>query len=226
MKNIKYISTQSSESSKPVDYSRFPSWVDPALQGLAFWIGYQRATFRDSILKEAAAEAELMRLAYSNIDSNYMVKTEITLNKLGISGELSQKRVDFITATKPNENNESVIQSVVEVKRAFSRSGIVHESKINDDLIKLAHIKKCHPNVRAFLVIVSESRYPYEYAIQRFSDDCGICSDIVVNKLKRIDIDNDHYCKVRKLKKAIGVVNNNKILSSMQNHYVALLEVM
>lgn len=44
-----------------------PSWIITSLQGLAFWIGYKRALYRDYPLSEGALVTELRSLIHANL---------------------------------------------------------------------------------------------------------------------------------------------------------------
>jgi hypothetical protein len=67
----KFISMSVAEETK-----KNPSWVEPALQGLAFWLGYRKQLFRHHDLPEGALVAELSTIMYAHIGQDEILECE------------------------------------------------------------------------------------------------------------------------------------------------------
>ncbi len=62
-----------------------PSWVERALQGVAYWMGHRRCLYRDYPLSEGALVAEVCNLIYANLpDTDFLnAALGLTLFPLG-----------------------------------------------------------------------------------------------------------------------------------------------
>lgn len=72
---------------------KIPSWAEPALQGLAFWLGYRKQLFRHHDLPEGALVAELYTLLYAHIGQDEILECEYPYSGLIADPDLS--RVDI-----------------------------------------------------------------------------------------------------------------------------------
>lgn len=82
-----------------------PDWLTTSLQGLAFWISYKRALYRDYPLSEGALVTELRTLIHANLSDEHFLKCEVAYSKLVTKGTIRPKiiagrvRVDLVIAT-------------------------------------------------------------------------------------------------------------------------------
>ncbi len=126
-------------------------WIDPVLQGLAYWIGYKKELYRHHLLNEGAIVVEVASLINANKSDGDTVKCEQYYDQFeGISG--TKIRAD-ISILKGNETH-----TVIEVKR--EESGKI---MIQKDLFKLIRIKEKHPNVKCYQIIVSQGKRPQKF---------------------------------------------------------------
>jgi hypothetical protein len=114
---------------------RLPLWAKTALQGLAFWIGYKRALYREYPLSEGALISELRSLIQANLPDDLFLKCEITYNKLARS-IAGRTRADIVVANKIEKQKGRFVYGptfVMEFKRALAPT-----REINKDFHRLA----------------------------------------------------------------------------------------
>lgn len=190
-------------------------FIENAMQGLAFWIGYSRSYYRNYRLSEAALISELCSLIQAQIPNNLKLYPEVMYTRLikSKSNYLSDKsRADLVILDgdhlDPYKNDVSKnIKYIFEVKR----SGVSVED-INHDLRRLFDFKKlCKTNARAFLIIASEANIPHEF----FNVDTGKSQD----KEFKIPETNGVY-RVRRTTKASASFEKTEMA-----HYVSICEV-
>jgi len=192
-----------------------PVFLERALQGLAYWMGYRGAYFHSYPLPEAAIVTEACNLIQSNLGDTQVLRPEVMYRKLvrQASSDINDlTRVDLAVLSKsaPNpykENNVSdYVQYVIEVKRGSST-----EASIDEDLRRLFEFKNaCSHNARALLILASEAKLP-----ERFVEDAG------VSKLHRHDIPNSEGCyHVRRTVKAAHSFERKE-----HANYVCVVEV-
>lgn len=211
-----------SNQSKKTTYKRFdqiPSWTDTVLHGLSYWIGHRRAYFGDYPLLEGAITAEMCNLINSKIDHSNDGHLYCEVMYRHITGviEPDQRRVDLLIAKTekflPNVEGrdlQDTLDMVIEVKR-----GSASKTEITKDLQRLAHIKDIKPNVRAFLIVVSEGKLPNHY--EWFAESAN---DVVASK-KAIKIEGKNAeCKVRRVCKV-----TSSLKSKTSFHSAILVEV-
>lgn len=193
-----------------------PTFLEDALQGLAFWIGHRRAYYRDYPLAEAALVSEACNLIQAKIDREQILRPEVMYRRLANtskSPELADLcRVDLaiLDSKSPNPykaNAWDAVQFVIEVKRASA-----NEALVNKDLKRLLYFKQvCRPEARAFLIIASESDLP-----ERFVDP-----DQGISRLHPHPIpDSDGVYHVRRTVKAASSFEKKT-----SAHYVCICEV-
>ncbi len=215
MKNVK--SKRSRNSYKKFD--RIPSWVNPVLHGLCYWIGHQRSYFSDYPLLEGAITAELCGLLNSKIDrdADGYIYCEVMYKLITGFDEPDQRRADLMIAktekylTNVDRNElQDTLNTVIEIKR-----GSASKKEIEKDLQRLAYVKKLKPSVRAFLIIVSEGKLPKQY--DWFAESGH---DLTAAK-KAIKIeDKDAECRVRRVCKV-----TSSLKSKTSFHSAILVEV-
>lgn len=140
-----------------------PDWLTTSLQGLAFWIGYKRALYRDYPLSEGALVTELRTLIHANLSDEHFLKCEVAYSKLVTKGTIRPKiiagrvRVDLVIATASESKKipGKLIYSphvVMEFKLAKAPAPL-----ITKDLQRLAAFQSIRPTTRTFLLVLSEA---------------------------------------------------------------------
>jgi hypothetical protein len=127
-----------------------PSWVEPALQGLAFWLGYRKQLFRHHDLPEGALVAELSSIMYGHIGQDEKLECEFPYSDLIADPDLS--RVDIALL------RDDIPHTFIEVKRGKAATRL-----IEDDIQKLARVKEASPAIRCFLIIGSQGKLPSRF---------------------------------------------------------------
>lgn len=168
---------------------KMQSCIEEALQSLAFWVGYQHQVYRHHRLPEGAIVAELIRLIDGNLVGGLQTHCEKMYRKCVKHGEWNNnERVDIAIV---NGSELQRVNAMIEVKRASSLT-----KEIEKDLVALAKFKKLKPGTRAFVVAVSEAKWPKKWvssngmAIKKIqettlTDDQGVsCEYKVVRILK------------------------------------------
>lgn len=127
-----------------------PTWVEPALQGLAFWLGYRKQLFRHHDLPEGALVAELSTLMYAHIGQDEILECEYPYS--GLIGDPDLSRVDIALL------RENLPHTFIEVKRGKAATKL-----IEGDITKLARIRELNPEIRCFLIIGSQGKLPVKF---------------------------------------------------------------
>ena len=149
---------------------RCPPWAEPALQAIAFWIGWNHTRYRHWPLTEGALVGELQRLIASEIASGEVLCAEVGVNDLCGSvksgdATIRQGRVDLVLATKVNDKEKGRAPkgaefreeavALIEVKRSQSGWG-----KIRDDIVRLSALSHhLNEGVRCFVIVTSEGGF-------------------------------------------------------------------
>jgi hypothetical protein len=140
---------------------RVPEWITTSIQGLTFWVGYKRSLYRDYPLPEGALVTELRSLLYANLPDDLFLKCEVRYSKLvkrspALVRTFGQTRADMVIANKIESTEQEGKfklhpRFVLEFKRANAATHL-----IDKDLHRLAAIKVARPDVRTFLLVLSE----------------------------------------------------------------------
>lgn len=203
-------------------HSKHIGWLEKALQGLAFWIGYNRAFYFGYHLHEGALVASARSLIQANMPSDLVLYSEWHY-KLLVPGKNEDRlndtkdnntRADFVICSKPRfkidreDNISNFVQFVFEVKR-----GTVDDSHFDKDILRLKRYLSASDNdSRAFLLVISEEHRPSKFVNER--DGKAIMG-------KQYIEETGIYYKIhRVLKAAHSFEKKNKA------HYVCLVEVL
>jgi len=209
-----------------------PGMIGQAMQGLAFWVGYQHLLLRDHELLEGSITSELYRLMAHYTDCNILIEPEKLYTALGVpSIDAGNSRADLVVSGYPNEvelklarktNKNKMLAAnfyyVVEVKRALAPN-----FKITADIARLHKCLKAMPGgTRAFLLIVSQARKPRK--INGFGDLVTKNGVAAKPSQSRIAVSGDFLVpiKIRRVCKASASFDAMKSNSA---HYVVLIEV-
>lgn len=145
-------------------------WLETALQGLAFWIGHRHSMYRHYPLPEGALVAEACNLIQANLSDSLVLFPECMYRNLvavgeSVAGVGNQARADLVICDSiangigRDGNLSGHVRFVLEVKR-----GGASPQSINEDLSRLHSLLLVSPaGVRAFLVVVAESRAPSRF---------------------------------------------------------------
>lgn len=175
-----------------------PVWVESALQGLAFWMGYRKQLYRHHPLPEGAMVAELAAIMSANLREGDRLACEYLYSKATDAEDRSLVDIAIL--------KEEVPHTFIEVKRGNAWIRLLEK-----DMLKLWRVKSAVPSARCFLIIGSQGNLP-----GRFVDkETG-------NAIKGMFMTSDdvRYKVVRVCKAASSF---NKKSSAM---YSCLLEVM
>jgi hypothetical protein len=175
-----------------------PSWTEPLLQGITFWLGYKKQLYRHYPLSEGAIIGEACHLVYANILEIDSLICEIMYKKMGVK-DAGQTRADLVIIDKATQKEKVII----EVKRNSASLKL-----INEDLKRLADVKRKKHNVRCFLLLVSQSSKP-----KTFVNHNGMA-------VKKTIPFADFHADVRRVCKATGSFKGKN-----SAHYACLIEV-
>lgn len=208
---------------KPVTFQPLPKFFEPVLQGLAYWVGYERSYFKNYHIAESAAVHEAAKLLSVHIESEQKVFCEVPYSaikpqntqKTGTKG----KHADILVAKgRITEDcfEFSSVDFLLEVKRYTKPY-----RKIAEDIEKLCdYLDEAGPYspVRAFLLVISEHIMPEMFA-EIFHHDS---SDTVSAKREVFPVINreGYYFKVRRLCKALHTDKHSDTA-----HFVCTVEV-
>lgn len=141
-----------------------PNWMRPTLQGVTYWIGLRRQFFRGHPLGEASIVAEVCNLIQSNLHDKRARKlvcevmfSEFLPGKEEQSVLTERARADLVVY-KVEKKGSKIPRHLVEVKRANSSKKSIH-----NDLNRLVAVKKACPQIRTYLMVVSEKGRPKEF---------------------------------------------------------------
>lgn len=215
------------EKVKKAVFHPIPAWTDEVLQGLAYWIGYRRSYYRHYPLLEGAITAELCNLLNGKLDhhSDGRLFCEVPYKNTYLEsltrGEPDAIRIDLLIAEEnaPIKDARKHIfldtaKIAIEVKR-----GNASTFEITKDLFRLANLNAMRPDIRTFLLIVSESKLPSQY--DWFSDPKD--GDDVSAARNPISIDGaNSVMKVRRICKAMGSLKAKAFHSAILIEVVSL----
>jgi len=127
-----------------------PSWIESALQGLAYWMGYRKELYRHHPLPEGALVAELSSIMYGRLSENERLECEYAYANAIQSDDSTRVDIAILGDGFPH--------TFIEVKR-----GTAGKRLIEQDLLKLAKVKVKHPSIRCYLLIGSQGHLPANY---------------------------------------------------------------
>jgi hypothetical protein len=173
----------------------WPSWLETALQGLAYWTGHRRCLYRNYPLAEGAFVAELCNLIHANLPDQYSLFCEEQYSKFLEGGEwptllTERSRADLVVYEKVKKEEgatELHASFIIEVKRASAP-----KSQIDAVLSRLMAVRAVAPAIKTYLVVVAEATRP-----KRFVSASGSS----IKKRQTID-GMPGYFKVRRTLKA------------------------
>ena len=147
-----------------------PRFLERSLQGLAYWIGHRKSMFWSWPLSEGALVAEACTLIQANLPDAQMLRPECQYEHLvyypsRFAGVNKRARADLsilsksAASTKRSERVAQHVEYVIEIKRAAAP-----KSEIDKDLQRLySLLVASRQRVRAFLIVVSESKAPTRF---------------------------------------------------------------
>lgn len=196
---------------------RWPRWSERALQGLAFWMGHRHALYRNYPLGESALVAEACNLIYANLGTGETLLCERQYSQLMPPGTWPNRlgpksRADLVVVQGVSHSDAlqcdsltDILTAVVEVKRATAP-----KFQIDQDLIRLATLKRVCPTARALLFVVAESHRPRRFVAKEGKAILGKHS---------IAGEGAHY-RVRRACKAAAAFSGRE-----SAHYACIVEV-
>lgn len=175
-------------------------WIDPVLQGLAYWIGYKKQFYHGHSINEGAIVSEVLSLLSVNSEPNQKICCEEMYSRI-VSGTNRKERADLVVY------NHDRIESVIEVKRFESGKNL-----IEGDLKKLARIKNENIGIRCFLLLVSQKTIPFLFVNE---------NGVAYKSTLRIP-DSKFSSKVIRVCKAVNSFREDAYLKA---NYACLIEV-
>lgn len=198
-----------------VNNDRCPNWAEKALQGLTFWIGHRHSLYPKYPLGESALVAEICNLIFANLHPDEVLLCEKQYSRLMPAGQCPhgvQARADIVVITGLSyaeaDSRQSLagnLLAVIEIKRASAP-----KNQIDEDLKRLAELKRCNPKARALLFVIAEARLP-----RRFVTAEG---KAILGK-QNIPRHEGHF-RVRRVCKAAASFSGKK-----SAHYACIIEV-
>ena len=194
-----------------------PKWASPALQGLAFWLGYQHAYGIAERLSEGAIATEFLRLMVAHCDSNRALESEVlyrhvpevAFQRKSIG---SCDRADLVVATTRRKARNlafppASVEAIIEVKHNRSQF-----AKVWEDIDRLGQQRKLSKaRIRCFLIYASVAKRP------RFTDDSGAATSRIATSPC-----GTRY-KIRRVCRATSRIPSKNPDAS--GHYAILIEV-
>ncbi|HUN86784.1 MAG TPA: hypothetical protein VMU48_20555 [Terracidiphilus sp.] len=188
-----------------------PRWIERALQGITHWMGHRRCLYRDYPLSEGALVAEVCNLIYANLPQTHQLLCEVQYSSLvschPVPGPLQGRiRADLVVARKAAQRHvDPVPEFIIEVKRASAPRNL-----IDADILRLAVLRRHHPDIRAFVFVISEAERP-----KRFVNAAG-------HSIRGIHLisGEDEYFRVRRTWKAAHAFTKRD-----RAQYACLLEI-
>jgi hypothetical protein len=175
-----------------------PVWVDPALQGLAYWMGYRKQLYRHHLLPEGAMVAELATIINGNLGKGERLECEYLYSKATDADDRSLVDIAIL--------KDDVPHTFIEVKRGDAWIRLLEK-----DMLKLLRVKSAFPSIRCYLIIGSQGLMPGRFVDSKKGiaiKGLSMTRDDVVYKVLRV-------CK--------AAPSFNKMNSAM---YSCLLEVL
>jgi hypothetical protein len=190
-----------------------PPWLKRALLGVCYWMGHRRSLYREYPLGEAALVAELCNLLFANLPPGLKLVCEVQYSKFvevqEHESEFTEKsRVDLCVCGPICEGDELLnhVTFALEVKRGSASS-----ASVDGDLRRLLQMRRARPEIRAFLLLISEQRRPTRFVNPR---------SFAVKKKILIE-HTDGHCRVRTVMKAVPLIR-----SLDRAHYGCAVEVL
>ena len=173
----------------------WPSWLERALQGLAYWTGHRRCLYKNYPLAEGAFVAELCNLIHANLPDRYSLYCEVQYSELIHRDErptqlTERARADLVVyenVSHKSEGEEQHPKFIIEVKRSLAP-----KAQIDADLSRLMAVRAVLPDVKTYLVVIAEAQRPKRFVSEQGSS---------ITKRQTID-GRAGYFKVRRTLKA------------------------
>jgi len=128
---------------KKVKKWRTPVWVESALQGICYWIGYKHCYYWRHKVGESAIIAELWGLICNKLSKVLFLHCEAPFN---------EERIDLTISKSKNKEDLSSVVEAIEVKRG------ANSALIQKDIDKLLKLKIKYPKVMAFVLVADTER--------------------------------------------------------------------
>jgi hypothetical protein len=146
-------------------FRQSPLWLTKAAKALCFWIGYTHSQEPSEKIPELRLAGEFRQLVNAFISSDYSMESEASYFEKLLpkhyrrGGAISDKAMaDLAIWKKAAEGEPRRLRYVIELKRSDAA-----KSRIESDLVRLAHLVVERPNIRCYLCVFSERHRPEVY---------------------------------------------------------------
>lgn len=188
-------------------FKPLPKFFESVLQGLAYWIGYERSYYTNYHIAESAVVHEAAKLFSVHIDSEQKVFCEIPYSAIKpeitpTKGTLGKHADILIAKGKVTEDcyDFSSVDFLFEVKRYVKSYGsIVKDIDKLCEYFNEAASLRC---ARAFLLVVSEHKLPEMFA-EIYHHDADYDTVGAKRQIYPVLNKNGFYFKVRRVCKAL-----------------------
>lgn len=190
---------------KKKDKNDIPNWLNMAMRGVVCWIGWRRSFYRMHNLVEGAIVAEVCNIIAANLGDGQQLICEKLYKEINPNFPIGKSpRADLAIVQKQKKSR--VITHVIEVKRSSS-------AKILDDVERLGELKLLNPEIKTYLLIVSEQKRPCDYVTE---NGCAV-RNVFKHKVKK----NKYEYNVRRVVKM-----SHTFKKKNHAHYACILEIL
>lgn len=145
------------------DFQESPKAFVLSLRKIVFWIGLERIGRRRPLIEEPAICHLLFNYLDDAFGHGFDVEKEAHYNELSPGARLPTifvggEEADFAVFRRKTRAAARRLLYVVEVKK-----GDASTARTNKDLLRLSEYRQTHPDVRAFLFVVSEGQLPLRF---------------------------------------------------------------
>ena len=161
------------------DFTVVPEYIENAMQGLAYWIGYKKSLYHYYSLSESATVTEFCSLLQAGLNNNEYVLCERQYSNFFTQTPegLENKRID-ITIVEISKNDTENFEKSFSTPKNKKENGflkdcakVVFEVKLLDspdslkkeDYKRLKKIKEENKNIITYFLLISENNLPQKY---------------------------------------------------------------
>lgn len=138
----------------PIKQSLCQKKIYEAMQGLSYWLGYQKERYFHHRLREIAIVLELVAMMELKLSKGFRVECEISYKKLGSKKNNDKKRVDIAVY----DIGIKKYICAIEVKLLEKK-----KEPYEEDLKRLRSLKKDKPDIEVYSIVSRIGKLPSEW---------------------------------------------------------------